>query len=419
MIDSPSFLGDQVQPGSGVRRLNRRPLIIAGLILCLLLIAVSYTYQMRLAELRRRNQAASETAEPAGLPAILKDAPDGFIAPRQPAQPEPLPTQPADKPAALPAPEPDPYAAEWARYRQELERQRRAREQAAQKAIQAPTAVKAALPLRSKETPSAEPAPSAAGQLASLYTAEALRRRLDERQEEGERDLNRAAEKRAFLSDRLPESAAAQYLPRGREAPLSPYEIKAGTVIAATMVTGVNSDLPGQIIGQVAENVYDSASGRFVMIPQGAKLIGSYDNAITPGQERVLVAWQRIVLPDASSIDLGQMPGSDQSGLAGFTDKVDTHFWQMAGSAILLSVLSAGVQISQGGQSPGENGLNAQQSIAAGLGQQFGQLGAELARRNARQQPTLEIRPGYRFAVTVTKDMALRPWIEASTARRL
>jgi type IV secretion system protein VirB10 len=125
----------------------------------------------------------------------------------------------------------------------------------------------------------------------------------------------------------------------------------------------------------------------------------------------VLVAWTRIIYPDASSIDLGKMPGADQSGFAGFKDKVDNHFWQMFGSALLMSVFSAGVQISQGGGGSGDDGLSAQQTIAAGLGQQLGQLGQELARRNARIQPTLEIRPGYRFTVMVTKDMVVRrPW---------
>jgi type IV secretory pathway VirB10-like protein len=125
-------------------------------------------------------------------------------------------------------------------------------------------------------------------------------------------------------------------------------------------VNGINSDLPGQIIGQVAENIHDTATGRFILIPQGSKLIGDYDNAVTTGQERVLIAWTRIILPDASSIDLGKMPGADQSGLSGLHDKVNTHFWKMASSALMLSVLSAGVQISQGGQNPGNNGLNAQ-----------------------------------------------------------
>src|SRR4029450_9691189 len=112
------------------------------------------------------------------------------------------------------------------------------------------------------------------------YAAEALRLRAAAREEdgEGEQDLNRAAQKRAFLGDRAPEALSAHYLPGGREAPVSPYEIKAGTIIPATMIGGVNSDLPGQILGQVAENVYDTATGRFILIPHGGQLVGIHHN---------------------------------------------------------------------------------------------------------------------------------------------
>jgi type IV secretion system protein TrbI len=419
MVDSPDVLGGSGR-GAGVRRLNRRPLIVVGAILCLILLAVSYTYQLRLAEQRRRS-AAQIPPEPVETPAILKDAPDGFIAPRRAERSDapPAPTL-VEKPAPAPVPQPDPYAEEWERWRREREQRRQAREQAALQAMRAATPLKtpAVASARSPGGESAQSqAPAVSGQLASLYAAEALRQRVLAGGAGEEPDINRAAEKRAFLNDRTAEAAGALYLPGGREAPRSAYEIKAGTIIPATMIGGINSDLPGQILGQVAENVYDSATGRTILIPQGAKLVGTYDNAITTGQERVLVAWTRIIYPDASSVDLGKMPGTDQTGLAGMHDQVNTHFWTMFSGAMMLSVLSAGVQISQGGQSPSANGLNAQQSIAAGLGQQFGQLGQELARRNARIQPTLEIRPGYRFTISVTADMALRPWIPRQSRR--
>jgi type IV secretory pathway VirB10-like protein len=418
MVDSPDVLGRGGR-GAGVRRLNRRPLIVVGAILCLILLAVSYTYQLRLAEQRRRS-AAQIPPEPVETPAILKDAPDGFIAPRRAERLE-APPAPAlvEKPVPAPVPQPDPNAEEWERWRREREQRRQAREQAMLQAMRAATPLKTPA-VASARSPGGESAPSQApavsGQLASLYATEALRQRALVGSGE-EPDLNRAAEKRAFLNDRIAETGDAHYLPGGREVPRSPYELKAGTVIPATMIGGINSDLPRQILGQVAENIFDSATGRFILIPQGAKLVGTYDNAVTTGQERVLVAWTRIIYPDASSVDLGKMPGTDQAGLAGMHDQVNTHFWKMFSSALMLSVLSAGAQISQGGQSPSANGLDAQQSIAAGLGQQFGQLGQELARRNARIQPTLEIRPGYRFTISVTADMVLRPWIPRQSRR--
>ena len=181
------------------------------------------------------------------------------------------------------------------------------------------------------------------------------------------------------------------------------------------MIGGVSSDLPGQILGQVSENVYDTATGRYILIPQGAKLVGTYDNSVTTGQERVLIAWTRIIYPDASSLDLGKMPGADEGGFAGFHDQVDDHFLKVFGNAILLSVVSAGVQLSQGNANNQTSGLTTQQTIAAALGQQLGQLGQETARRNMQVQPTLEIRPGYRFVVMVTKDIVLRPWVWRET----
>lgn len=123
----------------------------------------------------------------------------------------------------------------------------------------------------------------------------------------------------------------------------------------------------------------------------------------------MLVAWTRIIFPDGSSIDLGKMPGTDSAGLAGFHDEVNTHFWKMFGDALMMSVVTAGVQLSQGGQNT-TAGPTAQQTLTAGLGQQMAQLGQETVRRNAQIQPTLEIRPGYIFTIMVTKDIAVRPW---------
>jgi type IV secretion system protein VirB10 len=256
-----------------------------------------------------------------------------------------------------------------------------------------------------------EPDPLPESQRFAALTQRLLRPELDPR----DPDLNRARDKAGFLSDREPRSLTQNTLAARREDPASPFDLKAGTVIPATMIGGISSDLPGQILGQVSENVYDTATGRFILIPQGTKLIGTYDNGVTTGQERVLVAWTRLIYPDASSLDVGKMPGADASGYAGFTDRVDDHFLKSFGSAILLSVVSAGVQLSQGSGNTQTGGLTTQQTIAAALGQQLGQLGQETARRNMQVQPTLEIRPGYQFTVMVTKDIVLRPWVWRET----
>ena len=176
------------------------------------------------------------------------------------------------------------------------------------------------------------------------------------------------------------------------------------------MIGGVNSDMPGQLQAQVSANVYDTATGTRILIPQGSKLMGIYDSRVTTGQERVLAAWTRIIFPDASAIDIGRMPGADEGGYGGFHDQVNDHFWKVWGNALFLSAFSAGIQLSQGGGNNQTSGLSATQTVAASTGQQMGQLGMEIARRELQIQPTLEIRPGYRFAVQVTKDILLRRW---------
>jgi type IV secretion system protein VirB10 len=192
--------------------------------------------------------------------------------------------------------------------------------------------------------------------------------------------------------------------------PLSPYEVKAGALVPAVLVTQANSDLPGQLIAQVRENVYDTATGAHLLIPQGTRAIGVYDSLVAFGQERVLVAWQRLLFPDGSSLNLGSMPGVDQAGAAGFHDRVDRGYLRTFGSAILLSVVSAGVQLSQGTFETGTGTGDTQdlrEILAAALGQNLGELGTETARRNLDVQPTLEIRAGYRFHIAVMKDLVL------------
>ncbi|WP_229180088.1 TrbI/VirB10 family protein [Bradyrhizobium ivorense] len=229
-------------------------------------------------------------------------------------------------------------------------------------------------------------------------------------------DPNKQAEKKAFLAQ-TPE--ADVYLKSTRQAGISPaLEVKAGTVIPGVMIGGINSDLPGQIIGQVRENVYDSATGQNLLIPAGARLIGTYDNGVTLGQSRVLVAWTRVIYPDGSSLSLNTMPGADQSGYAGFNDKVNNHYWRIFGNGLMLSLFSAGVQLSQPQSNGSQNGYDSQQIIAGALGQQMGQLGMEMTRRNLDIQPTLEIRPGYLFNVMVTKDIVLPPWQGHPLAQR-
>lgn len=220
-------------------------------------------------------------------------------------------------------------------------------------------------------------------------------------------DPNRQVRKEQFLKD----ASLAQLddtLLQVVHKPLSPYTINAGWLIPSIMVGGMKSDLPGQLRAQVRENVKDTVTGAYTLIPRGSTLIGTYDSQIAFGQSRVLVVWSRVIFPDGSSLNLQGMPGADEQGFAGLTGDVDNHFWPIIKAAVFMSVISAGAQLSQP-QSSNANGSygapNAGQQMAAALGQQLGQAGSQLFSRYLNIQPTITTDPGTRFNILVTKDM--------------
>ena len=192
------------------------------------------------------------------------------------------------------------------------------------------------------------------------------------------------------------------------------YELKTERVIPAAMITGINSDLPGQIQAQVTQDVYDSATGDYLLIPKGAKLTGTYDSRVIFGQRRVLVAWSRVIYPDGSALTLGAMPGADVSGYAGFADKVNNHYWKIFGNALLMSLISGGMSwaVDNLDSSSGDdNKPTMQQEMGTALAQQLGQTSLTLLQKNINIAPTLEVRPGYEFVIVVTKDIVFdRPY---------
>lgn len=191
------------------------------------------------------------------------------------------------------------------------------------------------------------------------------------------------------------------------QAPLSEFEIKAGTIIPGVMITGINSDLPGQIVGQVRENVYDSVSGQYLLIPLGSKLIGNYDSNMAYGQERVLVVWNRLLLPNGESMDLEGMVGADTAGYSGFTDRVNNHTPKVLNGVILGSLLTAAATMASGNNA---NATSYSQLAGQGVAENTAQAAAQITERNLNIQPTIEIRPGYAFNVFVNKDLILKPY---------
>ncbi len=178
--------------------------------------------------------------------------------------------------------------------------------------------------------------------------------------------------------------------------------MQAGTVIPAALITGIRSDLPGQITAQVSENVYDSPTGRSLLIPQGARLIGIYDSQVAFGQSRVLLVWTRLILPNGKSIVLERQPGADTAGYSGLEDQVDDHWGALFKAALLSTLLSVG---SEAGTSASQNDLT--QAIRRGASESFNQTGQQIVGRNLNIQPTLTIRPGFPVRVIVNRDLAL------------
>lgn len=214
-------------------------------------------------------------------------------------------------------------------------------------------------------------------------------------------DQNRQERKEAFLGAEVETDI---YNPYRLQEPISPYQVMAGTIIPASLVTGLNSDLPGQVIAQVTEHVYDTPTGQHLLIPQGSKLLGRYDSVIAYGQSRALVVWSRIIMPDGTSIKIDNLPAVDMSGYAGLEDRVDHHSWQLFKAAILSSTLSVSSEI---GRDRDDDILNA---LRDGGQQTINQAGQQIVTQQLQVQPTLKIRPGWRLRVIVNKDIVLQPY---------
>jgi type IV secretory pathway VirB10-like protein len=211
--------------------------------------------------------------------------------------------------------------------------------------------------------------------------------------------------KRQFLATARTED----YLASPLRSPESPWEVKAGTVIPAALLTALNSDLPGEVIAQVTEPIYDHATGRTVLIPQGSRLIGKYDSQIAYGQERALISWNRIIMPDGRSLNIGSMTGADLTGASGLKDQVDGHFWQLARGILLSTVFSVGAASAEdaSARSSGELVLN---SAANGVSNGAQQVAQQITARDLNRQATIKVRAGWPLRVLVNKDMILAPY---------
>jgi type IV secretion system protein VirB10 len=244
-----------------------------------------------------------------------------------------------------------------------------------------------------QQRPAAQPAAGEAAPGAAPSSDEAL---VQNGQDRKLAFINASVDRRTTSPDRLAR-------------PASPYVVQAGTVIPAALITGIRSDLPGQITAQVTENVFDTPTGRLFLIPQGARLIGVYDSQVAFGQSRVLLVWTRLILPNGRSIVLERQPGADTGGYAGLEDQVDNHWIELFKAAALSTMLGVGTQLGSGSDT-GSNNSDIIQALRRGAGDTLNQTGQQVVRRNLNIQPTLTIRPGFPVRVIVNRDLVLEPY---------
>ena len=437
---APDTSPGQVSKKTGVRRVNNVPMYLLGGVLVAFVIMMMLVAADRAAQ---QNAPADGPAEKAGNTSmfaneIVGDMTGGIIEPANALAPPEMPTEAEPNPEVEPiliarpddlnAPPAPPSGLDQPARNDEADRIRMAKLQMLEEAVRARTGVQTVAP-RSSGSSLGGGAPQSRDDLRQQIAA--VRQQIDDARRDdptaayqarlaqirgmgvGESGgMGGGAPQLLQTSGGNPNSIAQFQSGEGDrwrldsqpEAPRSPYELRAGFVVPATLISGINSDLPGQIMAQVSQNVFDTATGRHLLIPQGSRLVGSYSSDVAYGQSRVLVAWQRIVFPDGKAMDIGAMPGSDGAGYAGFKDRVNNHYFRLFASAFLMSGVTAGIALSQDNDSNGDR-QRASDALSEALGQQLGQVTAQLIAKNMNIAPTIEIRPGYRFNVIVTKDM--------------
>lgn len=416
------------ESGPKIRRLNRLPIIVAIALVVMFFAVIFYGLSSRGLRFGSDTQIDTSSAPPASNDAerLKQGVPDGIIGDPKPvsvvATPAPDKAEPARNPFNDPDPALTPAAAPqqptlegeavWrARLQREFEeqslreynRQQMASLQAEDAAANSPIGVnlKARVTQSTSTAPDApqpDAAPNRAASALDLYGA-ALQAGINGQTA----DPNGQASKQKFFNQDI---ADLGYLPNSVVAQISPFELKRGSVIPATLVTGINSDLPGRITAQVSQNVHDSATGHRLLIPQGAKLFGRYVSDVSFGQSRVLVVWTDIIFPNGSTLQIGGMAGTDAAGYGGFKDKVDNHYLRTFGSAILVALIGTGTDLLLPQDRSGIGSTDSAADAARrSFAETFGQISQQTVSKNLDVQPTLKIRPGYRFNVLVDQDI--------------
>ena len=385
----------------GTRRINKMPLVIIfGLMVIFLFVVIAVMYARSQRQIAQNTEAHTSAAKQAD--SII---PKQLAWTQTPAEPTPTPRPVAAVPSMPPSfvqSTPDPLDA--------------ARMQALQTALGAKPNLDGVVLPKAAGTPGAQDNDPEARKLALL-------RGILARDKEGQPADPAAAAPVADLTGPGQFDAVNPHRWQSNAKIENPsrFVLRTGSVIPGVLISGVNSELPGTIIAQVSQNVYDTPTGQYLLLPQGSRLVGAYSSNVGYGQDRVFIAWQRIIFPDGRALDMGSQPGTDGGGYAGFSDQVDNHYLRTFGSAILLSAVVGGVSYSQqlaqsvpaantnlNASAYSNNGL--QQNLSQSLGNVFGNVIAQMIQKNLNVAPTIKIRPGYRFNILVVKDFEMTPY---------
>lgn len=458
MTEQVDLMSPDASPGqvikTGVRRVNNMPIYLIGGALTVFLIIMVLVATERANDQSQPNDKPKEKGGSTNLFAaeIVGNHLDGIIPAADRSAPPPVPALssphnvsvpttsiPIARPENLNAPPQPPGGPQRTSQDDEMERIRMAKMQMFEEAVKAKTGVQIVAPRsRGSSDAGSFSSSSPATREEALARLAAVRQQIDQAQRDDPTAVYQARLRQIQASGlagggstalaappqplQLSRPSASQRYEMGQfagsgqgdrwkldsepEAPRSPYELRAGFVIPATLISGINSDLPGQIMAQVSQNVYDTPTGKYLLVPQGSRLVGSYSSDVAYGQSRVLIAWQRIVFPDGKAMDIGAMPGADGAGYSGFKDQINNHYLRIFGSAFLMSGVTAAVTYNQDQGNKNSYGpQRAGDALSEALGQQLGQVTAQMIAKNLNIAPTLEIRPGYRFNVIVIKDM--------------
>lgn len=412
---------NQANDQKGMRRLNRLPIIVAIIVIVLFLGVVVIGLSWRGLSFNRGNdiESASNTPATSFGDQLKRGISDGIIGDpveREDFQPTPVIEQKADRQEPVVERRPTERQErrtrleseeEWKarlkreqdeQYIREAQRQRMARLQARATALDSPLKVDVSDFEKAADTNTGRQTTNAPTNNASDLYAAAMKSGLMGQNV----DQNGQTTKEDFFNQDIRDLG---YLPNQVVPQMSPFELKRGSVIPATLITGLNSDLPGRITAQVSQNVYDSATGYRLLIPQGAKLFGRYDSRVSFAQERVLVVWTDLIFPNGSTLQIGGMAGTDAEGYGGFRDKVDRHLWRTFGSAALVAIIGTGIDMSLPESSTLATQDTASDAARRNFADSFGRVAERTISKNLNVQPTIRIRPGYKFNVLVDQDI--------------